>query len=267
MRHIRILLYAILLISLSGRAQEADPIVLETTYTVEVGAERAFNTYLSPLLQTGWTVGLAGEWSRPMGHSDIWGQQIGARARLGVMTNPAGNAYMDDVQADLSWCAIQGFKPMRGLTLGVGAGALLQGGVLYVPRNSNNPVAARAYVGATLEGRAVYSFKLFGTPLRLIEAVSLPSLGVFFSPHFGQSYYEIYLGETHGLARCGWWGNRFAINNHVALEIPVCSTRLRLGYRFEVANSIASGIDSRVTTHTFTLGISTDWINVTKHHE
>ena len=241
--------------------------VLQTTYSVEFGGEHAFNTYLSPLVQTGWTLSLAGEWSRPMGHSKSWRQEVEARARLGIMTNPAGNAYMDDVQADLSWRAIRSFTPVSGLTLGIGVGALLEGGALYMPRNSNNPVAARAYMGTTLEGRAAYSFRLWGKCFRLLESVSLPTIGIFFSPHFGQSYYEIYLGERDGLVRCGWWGNRFAVNNHIAVEIPVCSTRLRLGYRFEAANCIASGIDTRITTHAFTLGITTDWLNVTRRHE
>lgn len=234
--------------------------VLTTTYALEAGGERAFNTYLSPLVQTGWNIGLAGTWERSMGSSTTWHQQIDVRARLGIMTNPAGNAYMDDVQATLSWSALRSFPLTHDFTLSVGAGALLEGGILYVPRNSNNPVAARAYLGGTFEGRAAYSFRFKSKRLKVLESVSLPTIGIFFSPHYGQSYYEIYLGDTSGLARCAWWGNRFALNNHLALEIPFGTTSLRLGYRFEVTNSIASDINSRITVHSFTLGITTDWI-------
>ncbi|MCM1005191.1 MAG: DUF3316 domain-containing protein [Prevotella sp.] len=241
--------------------------VLSTAYSVEVGGERAFNTYLSPLRQTGWTVGIGGEWSRPMGSSACWGQDIGVRARIGLLENPARNATMNDLQLSLSWRALRSFSPLPDLTLGLGAGALLDAGMLYLPRNSNNPVAARAYLGVTLEGNAAWSFRLWDKRFRLLESVSLPSLGIFFSPHYGQSYYEIYLGDTSGLAHCGWWGNRFAINNLFALEVPTDRVRLRLGYRLEVLNSIASDIDSRITTHSFVLGISTDWLNVTRRHE
>lgn len=241
--------------------------VLGTVYSLEAGGEHAFNTYLSPLSHTGFTVGLAGEWSRPMGSSPHWGMDIGARARLGLLENPARNAAMNDLGITLSWRAVRSSGPLPGLTLGIGAGALLDAGALYLPRNSNNPVAARAYLGITLEGKAAYRLRLWGKTLRLSESVSLPSLGLFFSPHYGQSYYEIYLGDTSGLARCGWWGNHFAINNLVAVDIPINNIRLRLGYRLEVSNIIASGIHSRISTHSFVLGICTEWLNVTRRHE
>lgn len=240
-----------------------DSRILHTVYSLETGGEHAFNTYLSPLPHTGWNIGLRGEWSRAMGNSHTWNQDIGVKAGIGFMENPAHNASMNDLRIALGWKAIRSFKATRNLTLGIGAGALLDAGMLYVARNSNNPVAARAYLGATLEGKAAYSFKIAGKSLRIIDEVSLPSLGIFFSPHFGQSYYEIYLGERDGLVRCGWWGNHFTIHNLTAIEIPVCRTRLRLGYRLEVMNSRASDINSRITTHNFVLGICTDWLNVT----
>ena len=53
----------------------------------------------------------------------------------------------------------------------------------------------------------------------------------------------------------------------MAVEIPVRSIRLRLGYRLNMLNSIASHIDSRITTHSFVLGIATDWLNVSRRYE
>lgn len=240
--------------------------VLSTVYSLEAGGEHAFNTYLSPLAQTGCNFALSGQWSRPFAgpHRDM---DIKARANVGFLQNPARNADMNDIGISLSWQANQAFTPLPGLTLKAGAGALVDAGLLYLPRNSNNPVAARAWLGLTLNGAATYRLRLRGKTLRLIEEVSLPSLGVFFSPHYGESYYEIYLGNHSGLARCGWWGNHFAIDNLVAVEIPVRSIRLRLGYRLNMLNSIASHIDSRITTHSFVLGIATDWLNVSRRYE
>lgn len=256
--------------------------VLETSYGVEVGGERAFNTYLSELGHSGTSLGIYGQWRHGFGKQKTitgnpasganpgtpaspWEMTFGAGARMGFLrNNPARNAVMDDVDLQLSWYATRCFRPAPGLTLKAGAGALLDGGALYVPRNSNNPVAARAYLGLTLNGAARYDLRLWGRTYRLLDEVSLPTLGVFFSPHYGQSYYEIYLGEHDGLARCGWWGNHFTVDNLLAVEVPLCSIRLRLGYRLQVMNSIASDIHSRITNHSLVLGISTDWINVTR---
>lgn len=240
--------------------------VLSTIYALEIGGEQAFNTYLSPLRHTGTTFALSGRWSRPFS-APLWSMDINARARMGVLHNPANTAAMTDLGISLSWQAGRTFRPLPALSLKAGTGIMVDAGVLYLPRNSNNPVAARAWAGATINGAAQYSLRLWGHTIRIIDEVSLPTLGVFFSPHFGQSYYEISLGETSGLARCGWWGNHFAIDNLVAVEIPLYSTYLRFGYRLNALNSKASDIHSRITTHSFVLGICTDWLNVTRRHE
>lgn len=240
--------------------------VLTTVYALEAGGEHSFNTYLSPLSHTGSTFALSGQWSRPFG-APRWDMDIKVRARLGLLKNPTRNASMNDLGITLSWQANRAFTPLPSLSLKAGAGVLIDAGALYLPRNSNNPVAARAWGGLTLNGSARYDLRLWGKRFGIIDEVSLPTLGVFFSPHYGQSYYEIYLGDTSGLARCGWWGNHFAIDNLVAVEVPVCATRLRLGYRLNIMNSRASDIHSRITTHSFVLGISTDWLNVTRRHE
>lgn len=240
--------------------------VLSTIYAVEIGGEQAFNTYLSPLRQRGTTYALSGRWSRPFA-SPLWDMDINARVRLGTLHNRANTASMTDLGITLSWQAQRSFAPLPALSLKAGAGIMLDAGMLYLPRNSNNPVAARAWVGATLNGAANYSLRLWGHKINIIDEICLPTLGVFFSPHFGQSYYEISLGETSGLARCGWWGNHFAIDNLLAVEVPVCSTRIRVGYRINALNSRASDIHSRITTHSVVLGIHTDWLNVTRRHE
>lgn len=248
---------------LPARAQQR---ALSTSYALEAGGEHAFNTYLSPLAHTGAAFGLTGSWERPVSQEERrLSMAFEAACRFAVTRNvPARNADLDDASLRLNWRMNRSFSPLKGLTLAPGAGLQIDGGLLYLPRNSNNPVAARLYAGVTLNGTAAYRFNVKGREWRVLDEVCLPSLGVFFSPHYGQSYYEISIGERSGLARCGWWGNHFAINNLVALEIPVCSIRLRLGYRLEVLNSIASGIHSRISVNSFVLGISTDWVNVTR---
>lgn len=238
---------------------------LTSTYHVSLGGMSALSTYLSPIMHSGTSAGLGGEWSRRL-RCDRYNlsQSYSAAFGMGFLSDPHARSAMSDVHLALSWHIRRNLSPLPGLAVGLGAGVSAEGGLLYLPRNSNNPVAARVSVDMTLNASAVYAMRIGRLPLRLIEQVSLPSLGVFFSPHYGQSYYEIYLGERSGLARCGWWGNHFGINNLCAVEIPVCGIRLRLGYALEVRSSLASGINTRITAHQCVLGISTDWINVTR---
>lgn len=254
---------AVLFAALPLRAQER---VLTTNYSLEVGGEHAFNTYLSPLSHSGTSVGLSGSWARPLSKPERHlNMAFEAAVRFGFMeNNPVRNASLDDASLLLGWNIMRSFRPLPSLTLSAGPGAQIDAGLLFLPRNSNNPVAARVYAGITLCGKAAWQFRVKGKAWRLLDEVSLPTLGVFFSPHYGQSYYEIALGDRSGLARCGWWGNHFAIRNLLAVEIPVCSIRLRLGYRLEVLNSIASDIHSRISVNSFVLGITTDWVNVTR---
>ena len=68
---------------------------LTATYSLEAGAERAFNTYLSPLLQKGGSFALDGSWTRgcaaPRHRLAL---SFGARYRMGFLRNPARNASM-----------------------------------------------------------------------------------------------------------------------------------------------------------------------------
>lgn len=238
---------------------------LRSTYYIGAGHESAFNTYLSPLNQSGTALSLGGEWSRgfsrPARHLSM---TFAAEADFGMLQNPAHNNSLTDIGLRLSWHALRSFSPVEGLQIAPGAGILADAGLMYLPVNSNNPVAARVYAGLSLNGSAAYELRIGRLPVRLIDNVSLPALGIFFSPHYGQSYFEIYLGERNGLARCGWWGNHFCIDNLLAIEIPVRSVRLQLGYRLQAYNSRASQIESRIIRHYFQLGISTDWLNITR---
>ena len=74
------------------------------------------------------------------------------------------------------------------------AGGLIDvnGGFVYNLRNTNNPASARAYVNLDASGMAIWHLKIKRYPMVLRYQVNLPVMGVMFSPHYGQSYYEIF---------------------------------------------------------------------------
>ena len=95
----------------------------------------------------------------------------------------------------------------------------LFGGALYLMRNSNNPVTPLAYAGIDLTASASFRFRFGRLPVVVRDVVRIPSAGAFFSPQYGETMYEIYLGNRKDLVHFGWWGNSFGIDNMLAFDL------------------------------------------------
>lgn len=269
MRKILFLILAAISATLCRGAEKPDSLPplrpLTSLYTIEVGTSRDFNTYLSPVRQSGTHFGIAATWSRAMAFDpQHFIMDFDAGFSFDLNHNRQHTSSMTGLDLALGWDMLYRLRPLPGLQVAGGAGLELDAGALYLPRNSNNPVAARLSLDLTLNLRADYTLRIGRLPVTFTERMSLPSLGVFFSPQYGQSYYEIYLGDSSGLARFGWWGNHFAITNHLSAQFTVCNIRLSVGYKAQCRSSYVSHINTRLVNHSVTLGIATDWINVTR---
>ncbi len=253
----------------SDSIRESSPILpLTATYSLHAGSSRDFNTYLSPVRQTGSHFGLEATWSRAMTFDpEHFIMDFDAQFGMDFTRNRQHTSSMTGIDFSLSWDMLYRLSPLPRLQIAAGAGLEFDAGALYLPRNSNNPVAARLSLDITLNMRADYRISIGRFPIIFTDRLSLPSLGVFFSPQYGESYYEIYLGNHSGLAHCGWWGNHFALTNTFLIQIPVCSIRLCAGYRVQCRSSFVNDINTRLVNHSFVLGISTDWINVTRNRD
>ena len=134
----------------------------------------------------------------------------------------------------------------------------LSGGVLYNPRNSNNPAAAKTSIALGFAEMLTYTLHIGHFPITLRYQLSLPVLGVFFSPAFGESYYEIFYLRNHsGIVKFGSWHNRFDMNNLLTVEIPIGRSALRLGYDNRIRSSRASHLDYFHYSNAFVIGIAT----------
>lgn len=241
---------------------------LTSTYGIEAGWARDFNTYLSPIRHTGTRIGVYGEWGRSMGFNpDEWFGLGEARIAMDFLENKQGSSSMTNIDFSGAWAMYRRFRPFPGVMAGLGAGIDFDAGALYLPRNSNNPVAARVAGSLSLNAMAAWNLRIGRMPVRLLGRVALPSLGVFFSPQYGESYYEIYLGNHDGLAHFGWWGNHFALSAAFGAEFRLLSVRWRLSYRFDCRSSYVNHINTRLVSHTIGLGITADWLNITRSHK
>ena len=234
-------------------------------YTLEVGSSHLSDTYLTPLKYGGKSFALGYERMQAMRFSpERWVMQLTGRLELNRALNPAHNATMWDLGLELQWGMMRRWSVdgVSGLQLYAGGATTLDVGALYLSRNGNNPVSAKAAWTVGLTGAAVYHFKISRLPVCLRYQPVLPVTGAFFSPDYGELYYEIYLGNRDNLAHAAWFGNYFRLNNLLTADLRLGSTNLRLGYRGDILSTKENNIVTRRITHTLIIGVSGEWLSL-----
>lgn len=204
-------------------------------------------TYLSPLTYTGPGYGLHYEWMRPTWRKGTVGMQARADLNYGYLLSPAKNSRMYDLTLSLEWGVERLWNTSTGFSFAAGLSAGADAGVLYLPRNGNNPAQALLWSGISLTARGSYDrLKLCGKPLRISESIDLPSTGVFFCPAYGETYYEIYVGNHSGLAHFGWWGNRLQLKSRLRVDWELGRYALTIGFDYRFHGLECNDITTRM---------------------
>ena len=234
-----------------------------SVYYVEAGGSRVADTYLSPVVYSGWHSALGYERYQAMKQNpERLVMSLGGGLNIDRTVNGVGNATIWGAELDLAWSMYYRMRPANGVTIGVGGGPALNAGCLYSTRNGNNPASARGALTLNASGYVTYNFEMGRLPVTLNYSTSIPLAGAFFSPQYGELYYEIYLGNTDGLAHFAWPGNRFRMDNRLTADLHIGSTSLRVGYRLDVCGSAVNNLTTRRLTHSFILGISGEWLSL-----
>lgn len=270
MRLSRVLVFVLVLwAAVVARADEpTDAQVLRpvtAAYTLGIGTSHITDTYLTPLKYKGIATSLGYERLQAMRFSpEKWVMQLQGSLSLDRDENPARNAAMWDLDFSVSWAMMyrRHISALDGLQLWMGGATSLDVGALYLSRNGNNPVSAKASWTIGLTGAAVYNTRIARLPLTFRYQPTLPVTGAFFSPDYGELYYEIYLGNHSGLAHAAWWGNYFRLNNLLTADLRFGSTNLRLGYRADILSTKVNNIVTRRIDHVFVVGISGNWLSL-----
>lgn len=234
-------------------------------FTAEAGYGRVLDSYLTPITYTGWHAGMGLEHNQACGFSpDSWQRQLSLGVVYDNVENRVGNNTMHHLRGTARWALMRRWNGVfaPGLSLMGGGMTWLHGGMIYNDANSNNPVSVKGHWTLGLQGIAQYVTHLGQVPVYLRYQAALPVAGVWFSPEYDESFYEIYLGNDKHLVQPAWWGNRFDLDHQVTADFRLGGTILRIGYHGTIERSWANHLNTHITTHAIVIGIGGEFLSL-----
>lgn len=225
-------------------------------YSLELGRISVNSSYLSPLTYTGTLTSLSGMWSKAMPFNPEKAvMQFETDVNFSSLLNEAQTSRMLGLTGHFLWSLSWRKHLPSEFQFTLGGGVDLEGGAYYLIRNSNNPVQAMANISLVASASLSKYFKIGKLPVLITDRVNIPSLGVFFCPQYGETYYEIYLGNHKGLAHAGWWGNNFRLNNLLSVSLDFGRTAMMIGYRFNIHTQWANNLNTKIISNSFVIGV------------
>ena len=256
---------ALTLMAAAGASAQRAERPVTSAFTIGIGSARLADTYLTPLHYRGTTYAFDYERFQAMRFNPLrWIMRLNINAAYNEARNPAGNAVMRNPGLRASWAMLwrSDIATLSGLRIAAGGETGIELGVNYLSRNGNNPVSVRAAWSAGITGMALYNLRIGRLPLTLRYQASLPLAGIFFSPAYGELFYEISLGNRSGLVHGSWPGNRFTMDNLVTADLRLGATSLRIGYSGRILTGKVCGIVTREFTNAFTIGVAGEWMSL-----
>ena len=247
--------------------EEETPASVNAATLVGIGGYNLMDTYLTPgsrIPYKGWGVRVMDERMKltRLLSGRISRQQI-VSADFSVTRNGAGTTRALSGFLDYTLGYHYRFEPLPDLRLLAGASAHAMVGFIYGTRTSNNPASAKADVDLNISAMALYHLKIKDYPLTLRYQFEVPFLGFLFSPHYGQSYYEIFdQGNASGIIRFSSLHNKQAMKNYLMVDFPVGRFTFRAGYLNSLYYLDVNGIQSHIFSHSFMIGVVKEFISV-----
>ncbi|MCM1152530.1 MAG: DUF3316 domain-containing protein [Muribaculum sp.] len=237
--------------------------VVTSFYNLEVGSRRTLATYLSPVHYQATDYALSGLWTKVMPFNPArMSMAFDASVYFSDMLNPAGTASMINLGADFKFGMDWRSYLCERLQISLGGYYGFSVGAMWLIRNSNNPVEVLAHTDIGARIGLSYPLRIGRLPVLLAERVSTPLIGAFFSPAYGETFWEIYLGNRKGLIHCGWPGNYFAVDNLLSATLDFGRTAMQIGYRLQFMNRQACSLITRQWCHSLVVGVVPHGINL-----
>lgn len=226
-------------------------------YSLELGARDAYASYLAPTAYSGFALGLSGHFSKlmPFAPEKAMMSFRGSISFMPSMLNKSKYASMMGLEADFSW-TIMGFARLpHNIRIGGGGGVDLDAGGLALLKNSNNPAIPILDAGVCAEVFADWDFNIRRLPMKLSVNLRAPLLGAFFMMGYGETYYEIFVGNHCGIVHCGWPGNHQKFDLNTTLQMKLGNAGLEVGYRMRFNRATANNLCYRTLDNFFTVAL------------
>ncbi|MDR1743127.1 MAG: DUF3316 domain-containing protein [Dysgonamonadaceae bacterium] len=224
-----------------------------------IGHASLTDTYLSPLEYNGMVWSLLYD---QLNGSRFFNGKLLSQHRFQVdiasTRNPAETS--SEYSGMISY-GITGFYPITQtskLKVFGGPGWDIGIGGIYNIRNSNNPGSLKLSTNLNLSALALYNWKKFTFRWQL----ETPFAGLFFSPDYGQSYYEIFsLGNDDGTVVWGSFHNQLGLRNYFTVDYPVGDFTIRTGYLGNYYRTNVNNLTSKTVSHQLMLGFAMESLN------
>ena len=224
-----------------------------------VGSMLITDTYLSPLEYSGISLSVLHERlnsSSLLNNKLVFQQQFFLQASS--TNNPIGNAKTYFGNLDYQFIGFYPIIRQNSFRVYGGVGPDLALGGIYNIRNSNNPAQLKTSINLNAALLAFYQLKL----LTLRWQVSSPLAGVFFSPEYGHSYYEIFvLGNNKGTIHFGSPANQRGLRNYITADYPLGKITLRAGYLRNYYRTNINNLVTSISSHQFVIGLVFESLN------
>jgi hypothetical protein len=259
MRKIKITFIFFCLFFLHGKAgSDTNPVysLMNHALSVGIGSMHEYDSYLSPLLYKGSGFTLMSErlkYFKPDFDKLSWFSE--AVFQIGTTENPARNTNMFPLYFKYFIGVHYHWRPVKNLNLLGGSLLNMELGGRFQMANQNNPFSLSLNTNLWLSTMAYYHIPLRKRTLTIRNHFAMPFIGSMFSPHYTQTYYEIFgLGHTDGVITYSSFHKRMAWRNKLSLDIPVSCFTFRTGFLAERTVTKVNHLETRTTNLSFLVG-------------
>lgn len=229
-----------------------------------IGSSNILDTYLSPYNYTGTDIRIQRETMRM---TNLWGGRVSNQSLIDVNgainENHAGNIdeYAGGIRYSQGW--FYNFNggnvvsPVSKWNVAAGFAASGYVGTVYIDRSGNNPAQAKADLMIDASAMATYDMVIARHHYLWRYQVSVPLMGIAFSPNYGQSYYEAFeLGNYDHNVLFAYPGNMPSMRHRLTLDIPIRRYTLRIGYVAQFNQSTFNHLKYHQYSHNFMVGFN-----------
>ena len=232
----------------------------EVNYKVDmvgIGPTNILDTYISPEKYSGTELRILTQSHRQWLKRPAWNSQTTFSIAFQNAAQRADNSN------ELGGLISVGYAIRHGWQLNDGwrieAGGQAEGGVgfLYNTRNGNNPAQLRLGLNIAPSASASYDFTAFRKRFTVDYGVQVPLLGVMFTPHYGQSYYEIFTrgNYDHNVVLSHPF-NTPSMRHALTLQLHLKKVSLRLGYLGDYQQADVNNLKYHNYSHLVVFGIT-----------